>query len=296
MRISVAICTWNRAKELRTTLGTLTRLAIPAGCDWELIVVNNACTDETDAVIEEFADQLPLRRVFEGELGVSRARNCAAAAARGELILFTDDDVSIEANWLEAYLDASERWPDASYFGGVIQPWFERSPPRWVEEQRASLTGMLAIRDLGPTARPFASGEFPFGPNMAVRADVFALEAFDERVGRIGDEQLRGSERSLLAKLANAGKSGIWVPEARVWHRVPASRMTLRYFWNYYRGHGIERFRRGRPVADLSLRRFLQLTSRALYRKGLGRTDWVTPLKRAAILAGQLQERRATRA
>jgi hypothetical protein len=210
--------------------------------------------------------------------------------------VFTDDDVSVEANWLEAYLAAAERWPDASYFGGVIQPRFERSPPRWVEEQRSDLVGMLAVRDFGPIARPFATSRFPFGPNMAVRSDAFQIANFDENVGRRGNEQRRGSEISLLAKLAGAGRQGVWVPEARVWHRVPACRITLRYFWRHYWGRGVDRFRRGRPLPDRALWRFLQLTSLSLLWMGLGRTDWVSLMRRAAVLGGQMQERRATRA
>ncbi len=295
MRISVVICTWNRADELRTTLDSLTQLVIPPGCTWELIVVNNGCTDETNAVIAEFEARLPIRSLFEGELGLSRARNRGSAAARGDLILFTDDDVSVEASWLEAYVDAGERWPDASYFGGVIQPRFERSPPRWVEEQRSALVRMLATRDFGPIARPFAAGEFPFGPNMAVRADAFQIASFDERRGRRGNEQRRGSETSLLAKLADEGLQGVWVPEARVWHRVPVCRMTLRYFWRHYRGEGMDHFRYGRPLPDRALWRFLQLTSLALLWLGLGRTDWVQPMQRAANLGGQMREQRSTR-
>ena len=111
MHISVVICTWNRADELRTTLDSLTRLVIPAGCVWELVVVNNGCTDETNAVIAEFEARLPVRSLFEAELGLLRARNRGAAAARGDLTLFTDDDVAVEASWLEAYVDATERWP-----------------------------------------------------------------------------------------------------------------------------------------------------------------------------------------
>ncbi len=119
MHISVVICTWNRADELRTTLDSLTQLVIPPGCTWELIVVNNGCTDETNAVIAEFEARLPIRSLFEGELGLSRARNRRAAAAQGDLILFTDDDVTVEAGWLEAYPPEA---PEGSSVLGSAQP------------------------------------------------------------------------------------------------------------------------------------------------------------------------------
>ena len=56
----------------------------------------------------------------------------AARAARGELIICTDDDVLVSPGWLSAYLVAAPHWPDASFFGGTIDPWFQVEPPRWI--------------------------------------------------------------------------------------------------------------------------------------------------------------------
>ena len=73
MRVSVAICTWNRAKLLDQTLSRMHQLLIPRGVTWELIVVNNNCTDETDEVLAEHARRLPLRRMYEQTPGKSHA-------------------------------------------------------------------------------------------------------------------------------------------------------------------------------------------------------------------------------
>ena len=51
--ITTAICTWNRSKSLRATLTSLQQLIIPPGIDWEVLIVNNNCTDDTDDVIEK---------------------------------------------------------------------------------------------------------------------------------------------------------------------------------------------------------------------------------------------------
>src|SRR5207253_11169792 len=100
MHATVAICTWNRSQLLRQTLDQFLDLAIPAGMTWELLVVNNNSTDDTDVVLAEFESRLPLRRLFEREPGLSHARNAALAAATGDYILFTDDDVLIAQSWL----------------------------------------------------------------------------------------------------------------------------------------------------------------------------------------------------
>lgn len=73
MLVTVAICTWNRAALLDQTLAELGQMRIPDGVDWELLVVNNNCTDATDAVLVRDASRLPLRRLFESQPGQSRA-------------------------------------------------------------------------------------------------------------------------------------------------------------------------------------------------------------------------------
>ena len=85
---------------MRQTLESFTGLAVPAATDWEILVVNNNCTDQTDQVIQAYQDRLPVRRAFEPRPGLSHARNRAIAEATGDYILWTDDDVTVSPNWL----------------------------------------------------------------------------------------------------------------------------------------------------------------------------------------------------
>ncbi len=243
MRVSVVICTWSRCELLRETLESLRALAVPTGQAWELLVVNNNSPDATDDVIAEYRRFLPLRRLFEPGIGLSRARNAATRSATGDLILFTDDDVRVDSEWMRAYLEAADRWPDAGFLGGRIDPRFSPGVPQWVKRHQGALAGMLCLRDLGSVSRRLEPDEFPFGPNMAVRRESLALASFDERVGRKGKEQVRGSESSLFMRLQEQGVPGVWVPKAKVHHNVPPSRATLRYLWNYFHGSGRAQFR-----------------------------------------------------
>ncbi|MEO2022181.1 MAG: glycosyltransferase, partial [Pirellulaceae bacterium] len=92
MDITVAICTWNRADLLNQTLTRLQQLVIPEDLQWEIVVVNNACTDQTPEIVARHQEHLPLRMVMEPEPGLSCARNRAVQAARGRWIIWTDDD------------------------------------------------------------------------------------------------------------------------------------------------------------------------------------------------------------
>ena len=69
MHVTVAVCTWNRAALLDRTLESLTRVAIPSGVTWEVIVANNNSTDHTDAVIDKYIDRLPLTKLFVRQQG-----------------------------------------------------------------------------------------------------------------------------------------------------------------------------------------------------------------------------------
>src|SRR6266852_3488848 len=132
MQITIAICTWNRADLLRQTLEGMTRLLIPPEIDWELVVVNNNSTDATATVISEAANRLPIHGRFEPRQGKSHALNLAASEARGEYIVWTDDDVLVDQHWLAEYVAAFQRWPDASFFGGPIEPWLAAPSPVWL--------------------------------------------------------------------------------------------------------------------------------------------------------------------
>jgi glycosyltransferase involved in cell wall biosynthesis len=117
--VTVAICSWNRAALLRETLKQMTHLERNDSIDWELLVVDNNSTDQTPDVLAEFAGQLPLR-LREPKPRKSNAANLVVKEARGEYILWTDDDVLVEPDWLRQYVTAFQRYPNAEVFGGRI--------------------------------------------------------------------------------------------------------------------------------------------------------------------------------
>src|SRR5215831_9265255 len=167
MDVSVAICTWNRARVLDRTLRQMCRLEIPEGLTWELLVIDNNCTDDTPAVVESYADRLPIRRLVETTQGVASARNRTLGAARGELLICTDDDVLVDERWVVAYLSAAERWPDAGYFAGVIKPLYEVEPPGWFRDNEDQLKEWVGgAKDHGPAERNLRHQEAPWGANM----------------------------------------------------------------------------------------------------------------------------------
>jgi len=231
---SVIVCTYNRADSLARTLECLSRQALRPGVRWEVIVVDNNSNDHTRRSVGAHGGAWPgLRYRFEPSQGLSHARNHGIAAARGEVILFTDDDVYPEPDWVQTILDRmASHGCDAC--GGYIAPIWDAPPPKWLTER---FHGFLAIRaDRQDTFEVTADGPLPFGANMAFRRQVFDRAGlFDVSRGRKGAVLAGGEDSDLFDRILRSGGKVMFFGDARVHHRVEAFRLRKRYFrkWRF---------------------------------------------------------------
>lgn len=297
MFVSIVICTWNRAELLDAALKEMERLCVPAGASWELVVVNNNCSDSTDEVIARYASRLPLRRLFEPQQGLSHARNCALDAVKGDIILWADDDVLVEADWLAEYVKAAKAYPDAAFFGGKIEPFFAIKPPRWIKRNRLAFLSAYALKD--PPGKPLINqpdDDIPIGANMAVRKSAFADFRFDPNLGRRGEQLISGEEEQLFRSLLRDGCSGAWVSSAKVRHYIPPERLTRRYLWDYYRGFGETQMRMRYFTDDAAVKTELDSVRRAYWRHVIDAVKlafsrdlkWAAAFQSSAISKGML--------
>jgi glycosyltransferase involved in cell wall biosynthesis len=242
LRVTVAVCTWNRSASLAATLEQMTRLAIPDGITWELLVVNNASTDDTDAVVASFEGRLPLRPLHEPEPGLSNARNRALAEARGAYLLFTDDDCLVDSGWLVGYVTAIRQCPGAAVLGGPIEPSFEGDTPAWlprVLDRVGAVYGRQTLGDAPVALTAERAGEGPYGGNMGFRREaLLQVGGFDPALGVRHGRYAIGEETEVVRRVLAAGHEGWWTPEARVRHRIPRSAQTLAYVRRWMVGAG----------------------------------------------------------
>jgi glycosyltransferase involved in cell wall biosynthesis len=235
--ITVAICTLNRAESLRRTFESLAVMRVPRELDWEVVVVNNGCTDHTDEVIGAFAGRLSIRREFEPQRGLSRARNKAVEAARGDYIVWTDDDVIVDPGWLAAYAEAFRSWPEAAVFGGTIVPKYVEPMPKWLIENEPFLrNSVFSGRDFGAATVPLSVAEsrLPYGPNFAVRTAEQRACRYNLDLGHAPQQQRRGEETDVVIRILQSGETGYWLPQARVAHCSDHTQQTLRYVIGYF--------------------------------------------------------------
>jgi glycosyltransferase involved in cell wall biosynthesis len=236
--ISVIICTRNRAAQLMNVLESAANLRMPKGLRWELIVVDNGSSDNTAEVAASFRDRLPIRVVREDMAGLSNARNRGVDEANGSYICWTDDDLLLDPNWLEAYASAFRRHPEAAIFGGRIIPVLQSPTPNWFRRfaDEWPLTTLLAKRDLGDEVCPlsFEKGAVPWGANFAVRTAEQRQARFEPTLGVSPLQRRLGEESEAIFRIMKAGALGWWVPDSKVRHIIPPQRQTWRYVYDYF--------------------------------------------------------------
>lgn len=237
---SVIVCTYNRAKSLAETLQCLRDQQVRADRAWEVVVVDNNSRDDTQAVVQRFQAHWPrLRYVFHPVQGLSHARNRGVAEARGRILLFTDDDVHPEPDWVEKVLTGMERH-GAAACGGYIGPIFEVTPPAWFTPR---FYGFVAVRNDRTDDYPIIEpGQAPFGANMAFRREVFErVGLFDVSRGRTGKVLASGEDGEMFERILGAGMKVVFLGGARVHHKVEAFRLTRRYLlrWRYQTSRNI---------------------------------------------------------
>jgi glycosyltransferase involved in cell wall biosynthesis len=241
-RLSLCICTFNRCKSLALTLESLIYQTFARDHNYELLIIDNNCNDETPRVVQNYAGRLPLRRIVEVEQGASHARNRAIAEFSGDVLLFTDDDVTLDPNWLAEYAIALKRYPHADIFGGRVVTAVQGGRPKWlIDYNLPLLNGVLVNFDHGEDLRPFTIAEpAPVTASCAVRRRVFEeVGNFRVDLGPLGPIPRKGEDTEFFDRSVKRGAKLIYVGGALCWHRVEANRLTLRALYQ----HGIEKGR-----------------------------------------------------
>jgi glycosyltransferase involved in cell wall biosynthesis len=229
LSISVVVCTHNRAAELRRTLETLGQCDIPSGWKVEVIVVDNASTDQTASVVQTATlKNARLRYLYEPKKGLSNARNAGLAGAQSEIILFTDDDVLVAGDWIRQIVipmvndDCDAVTGHVTLAPQLLRPWMTAMHKGWVASSLDAQT---------------PEGTSLIGASMGFRRSVLGrVPGFDPDLGA---GALGSSEDTLFGwQLAQAGFKIKYVQKACAVHHLEASRLQRHYWLNDARKRG----------------------------------------------------------
>jgi glycosyltransferase involved in cell wall biosynthesis len=240
MKVTVIVCTYNRCKSLARALESVAASELPDSIEWEVLVVDNNSRDHTREVVNEFCLRHPKRTryIFEKEQGLSNARNAGIRQARGEIVAFVDDDVSVEPAWLGSLVASLDDTQWAGCGGRVLpEPGF--SPPPWLAiDGPLNLLGALCAY-FDPGDSPGALDRPPIGANMAFRKEMFEkYGGFRKDLGHCGDSLVGNEDTEFGRRLMAAGERLRYEPFAVVYHSVPEERLNRRYFREWWFGLG----------------------------------------------------------
>ena len=240
MKITVILCTYNRCQLLGKALDSIAASTLPQSVEWEVLIVDNNSSDRTREVVDDFCNRYPgrFRYLFEPRPGKSYALNAGIREARGDVLAFVDDDVTVEPTWLQGLTENlhSTEWAGA---GGRIVLERPCSPPHWLVLEGPHARGPWTSFDLGSEAKELL--EPPFGTNMAFRKDMF--EKYGVFRTDLGPSPHKRTPRpnedtEFGSRLIAAGERLRYEPSAVVYHPVLENRLQKEYFlaWWFDKG------------------------------------------------------------
>lgn len=226
--LSVAIPTYRRGLLLTQALKSIADQK--STIEFEILVLDNACNQNLEDEITSLAkfSHVQIRYFPVKELGLHNGRNKGVVKAKGEIIVFIDDDVIAPPGWLEA-ICAPFSDPQVGAVGGKTLPQWDAPPPDWLKQVPDDYFSLL---DLGDTYRDMQWPETPYGCNMAFRRElVLTLGGFPpDGVGGGWIEWQRGDGETGFAKrVYDEGYRIVYSPEAWLYHRIPAKRQTVEF-------------------------------------------------------------------
>lgn len=242
VQVSIILATQNQADNLKRFLEAMTDL--PSEPEWEVIIVNCSSTDDTGRLLTEQLQKadFQLNVITSGLPSLSHARNMALKYAKGDIIIFTDDNIIPDAFWVQKFYEASQQYPKAQIFGGRV---FLNTAqlPKWLTQSPSLRQLLTKEHDLGNKYRAYKWNEYPSGACVALRRNLLKSEGTNKleltpwpALLGPGTANPVGEDLAFLTAISEPeAKTRVYVPDATVTKKVNADtlpspfKMAYRY-------------------------------------------------------------------
>lgn len=238
-RLTVLICTHDRADLLCKALASLNAAERSPHWRIDILVAANACSDGTHALLDAYRQQpddgsrLPLSWFAEPVPGKSNALNSALPRIEADLVAFVDDDHRVDAGYLSAVCRAADAFPQADLFCGRILPDWDGSEPSWVHDDGPYRIYPLPVPRFDQGDQPMRLNPdraVPGGGNLAVRTTMARrIGPFATDMGPMGHDLGGAEDLDWVLRGLRQGASLRYLPDMVQFHFVDASRLTLPY-------------------------------------------------------------------
>jgi glycosyltransferase involved in cell wall biosynthesis len=244
---SVIICAHNpRPDYFAQVLDGLRNQTLPLD-KWELLIVDNASRLPL-ALSWDISWHPNAHHVLENELGLSWARQQGIEEARGDLIIFVDDDNVLDETYLAEAIKIKQEWPSLGVWGsGCIRGDLEIELPESLQKHRS----WLPLREVeAPRWVNLTSCEdaLPIGAGLCVRKEVaiayrqFCNQASIQMTGRRGNALTSYEETEISFICCSIGLGTGVFPKLKMTHLIPWSRLSEEYFVRFVEGTCLSAF------------------------------------------------------
>lgn len=232
---SVIICCYNSEGKIPLALKHLQQQIVPEDFFWEIIIVNNASTDNTVEIIQNIWKQATpanadCRIIHESRPGQMHARITGAQHAKYECLIFCDDDNLLDENYIIIAHEVIFKKESIGAAGGQNLPVTDAvAYPAWFDEYgHYYAIGIPAKKSGDITGRGFI-----LGAGMVTRCSLF-LKMFDERYpsllkGRNGEQLTTGDDFEYCKRLLLGGYTFHYDERLKLDHFIPKDRLTIDY-------------------------------------------------------------------
>ncbi len=234
--LSVIIPTRNRAKLLDTTLESIIKQTLSQNY-FEVIVCDNNSTDNTKMICDKYTTSfLNFRYIKTVAPGLHVGRNKGFQEAKGEVLVYADDDIVAFPEWLATIYNCFKNDDSIVLVGGKNIPNWETPPPDWVLEMwkpnknNERIIAYYSVLDFGDEIQQI-SAQYVWGCNFSVRKRIIELNKGFHPDG-VPQEMIeyRGDGETAISNYIDDNKlKTLYHPKASVLHFVPQSRMTINY-------------------------------------------------------------------
>ncbi len=238
--VSVVVCCYNSAQVIEPTISALAQQDVPQGTGYEVILVDNNCTDTTVQLAKDtWKNPIhPLKIIKEKEPGLIFARKAGVRCARYNILLFVDDDNILGPDWLVKLYGLFERWPKVGAVGGYNEPIFEGDKPEWFDD----FAGVFACKPQSEKSGILIKRNFLFGAGLSFRTPVIRSIFFSDLplflIGREKNILLRGEDSEICMRTILMGWDLWYENSLKLKHYLLKRKINWEYVLNARKGGG----------------------------------------------------------
>ena len=229
--LSIIVCTYNREKYLYNALKSIAENDF--SCDkYEIVLINNNSTDNTENECKRFQNDFPqvnFNYVIEKNQGLSFAKNRGIDEAKGDIVVYIDDDATVNREYLKSIYEFFNENHSVMAVGGPIFPVYETKEPSWMSHYTKVL--VTSYKYEGNKIIKFKGDKFPSGGNASFRKNVFNIVGkFNTKLGRNDISLIGAEEKDIFTKMKAIYMPIYYLPRMILYHIIPPTKLTSAYF------------------------------------------------------------------